>query len=155
MPGKSDRKIILCKYIWSFSVYIYKHPPDAGVNLNWHKEKRPSILTRSNFFPKTIYIFLYYSLKQTKYQNINWTWRLGMVWVQVFSELCRVNENTSIKWVFIVNLIKYKWECSSKTIALLRTCSVTFTHWNCFSFIWKFWPCTLNLAGQETRKTKH
>ena len=56
MIGKSGRKIILYKYIWSFSVYIYTHPPDAGVSLNWHKEKRLYILTYLFFSKKNIYI---------------------------------------------------------------------------------------------------
>ena len=68
MLGKSGRKIILCKYIWSFSVYIYMHPPDAGISLNWHKEKRSQILTHHFFLKKDI--FLYYSLRETKYQQI-------------------------------------------------------------------------------------
>ena len=41
MLGKSDRKVIIYKRIWFFSVYIYTQPPDAGVSLDWHKEKRP------------------------------------------------------------------------------------------------------------------
>ena len=84
MLGKSGRKIILYKYIWSFSVYIYTHPPDAGVNLNWQKEKRPETLTRPFFFFKKRkkIIILHYSLRQTKYRKINWIWRLGTIFVK-------------------------------------------------------------------------
>ena len=82
MLGKSGRKIILYKYIWSFSVYIYTHPPDAGVNLNWQKEKRPETLTRPFFFQKKKIIILHHSLRQTKYQKINWIWRLGTIFVK-------------------------------------------------------------------------
>ena len=39
-----------------------------------------------------------------------------------------MNGNTVVKWVYIANLIKYNLECSRKTIALLKTCSITFTY---------------------------
>ena len=77
MLGKSGRKIILYKYIWSFSVYVYTHPPDAKLTqgktyMNSDKPIR--------FFQKK-FIFLHYSLRQTKYHKINWIWRLGMIWL--------------------------------------------------------------------------
>ena len=67
MLQKSGRKITLYKYIWSFLVYIYTDPPDAGVSLNWYEEKKPQVLTHL-VFSKKVYIFNYslkwYGLKE-------------------------------------------------------------------------------------------
>ena len=58
MLEKRGRKIILYKNIWNFLVYIHTHPPDAGIILNWHKEKHPYVLTRSFFFQEGLYFFI-------------------------------------------------------------------------------------------------
>ena len=61
MHKKSGREDILYNYIWSFPVYIYTHTPDAGISLNWHKEKTPINSDTAIFSKKT-----YFSLSLIK-----------------------------------------------------------------------------------------
>ena len=66
-----------------FSLYI--HAPSwcwRQFKLTWGKTSINSDIHKFWIFFQKKIIFLHYSVRQTKYQKINWIWRLGTIYVK-------------------------------------------------------------------------